>query len=786
MEDSSRRSTKRRANSQENGTSKKRYSDDNDGTASGSVSPSVESTDPMEYLNNLSPLPKTTPQVRRLTKAEVEELERILEFRSTDSPDQWREDWAGNLALAEKDILNPALKGNGKKSFRQPLTLWAVNGPENVRLLRNLLRHVCSTSSVPNSVKKILGNIDDATPIEELIKRIRRASYDPQVLKEDGWTTVKSSSPQGATGGAHLIGDNIRCDGSDAVVIAYVHDSDIGDLWKALWIEDLISFDLEAEEVLEAKRKWERRHSQSGSDNKSRRSTRFAVSSDFTVKGIEHGIVLGASYSKGARPGVYWPARVMHASEGAGLASQGKRSSSKQKVDLVFLAPYWSPDEQAARGRRVESLSETGTSIFEANPLLQLETVEANDEMIKEYPGSNTGGLDISQLQMSFRFTGLPKSAFGRYLDAHRLAMGLKEYAKTHLDAQFSSTDQATAGLFETHPLAVQAPIFPPVVLHLPFSYILAQLPRSLDNRPLADSENSKEPVLKLSKIVDSMKPPNSWGIATDESSTGIVKSPVRKRRPVEAPSASSWLQDITAVEENGADQPNQPAAIESFVADFPLLNQHFSLYSSSPPLVGVLSSITRLLTQLSDEDVEHVNALGVDVRRSKLRALVTSWAIIKRLGEECLRSLAPCNSNPLLSEWRRAAERIYKYMVLMFSDGKTLGNGISAVLTDTRCNGHRTSSGCFERPVRLPAAIKGAKLAGAGKVETTRLITSIPDHYLGLVEEKIIGMAHSADYLKRMKSRCTVAQTDDAVLILTDDSEGEGGEDTSKCEFSL
>jgi hypothetical protein len=38
--------------------------------------------------------------------------------------------------------------------------------------------------------------------------------------------------------------------------------------------------------------------------------------------------------------------------------------------------------------------------------------------------------------------------------------------------------------------------------------------------------------------------------------------------------------------------------------------------------------------------------------------------------------------------------------------------------------------------------------------------------------------------YLKRMKSKCAAARTDDEVLVLTDNSDGEGGEDTSKCEF--
>jgi hypothetical protein len=796
MEGAARRTSKRRIaslsnvdedNSSNESQSKKMHSVGGDGSTTSNGkrdSPSEflmsgAGENPMEYLKNLPPLPRATPPLRKLTKAEIEELETVLEFRAPDAEDHWRDDWSGNLSFAEKDILNPALKAApGKKSFRQPLVLWAVNSPSNIRLLRNLLHHVCSTPNVPQAVKKILGGINDDTPAEGLIRTIRRASYDPQVLKQDGWTTVKSNEPHGATGGPFLIGDKILCDGAHAVVIAYVHDSDIGDLWKALWIDDLISFDLEAEELLDAKRKWERRHNQSAVDaSKSRRSSRFSVSSDFTVKGIEYGIVLGASYSKGARPGVYWPARVMHASEGGGDQGQGRRSSSKQKVDLVFLAPYWSPDEQSGRSRRVESLSASGESIFKANPLLQVETIEASDEMLKEYPYSSSSELDIAQLQMSFRFTGLPKSAFTRYLDAHRLAMALREYAMRHLKAQFTATDRASAGLFETHPMSVQAPSFPSVILHLPFAFILSQLPRTLGERPLGSTQDAQaniEPVLKLNNMVNAMKPPCCWGDGADNS---VAMTPVSKQKPGDESSPSVWLKG-TADDEIGEDHST---AIESFMTDYPLLNENFNRYCSSPPLVGVLSSMTRLLAQLAEEEEENLGQLSMHERRSKLKALVTSWTIVKRLGEESLASLLRENAGPVLVEWRRAAERIYKYMVAMFSDAKKVGNGFSVVITDSRCNEHRTSSGCFERPVRLPAALKGAKLAGVGKDETTRLITSVPDHYVEFVEHNLLAKAHSSSYLKQMKSRCAAARTDDEVLFLTDNSDGEGGEDTSK-----
>ena len=734
--------------------------------------------DPMEYIRNLEPLPATVPNVAKLTKAEREELQNVLEFKATD--DDWKKDWVGNLAFAEKEILNPSIKSSLRKSFRQPFLQWVINGSgtTNIRLLRNLMRYICNMDKVPVSVKKLLGSTvnDTSLSFNEVVMRVRRSSYDPQILREDGWVVDKSAEFVGATGGPYCIGDNIRAEGADAVVIAYVHDPDIGDLWKAMWVDDLISFDLEAEELLEARKKWERRYNNSAVD-KARRSVRISVSSDFTVKGVEFGVVLAASYSKGARPGVYWPARIMHASE---ADSQGRRNSSKQKVDLVFLAPYWDTES----GKKGGSMSESGQARFDGSPLLLLETIDATDETIKEYPYSMHSGLDVTQLQMSFRFTGLPKSAFNRYLDAHRLAMALREYALRHLKSQNTATDKASAGLFETHPMSVEAPTFPPVILHLPFSYILSQLPRP-NTAHLGDSDDNKEPVLQLNSIVSSMKPPFCWGKESRDShsdsngkrSTVESLSPMKQQVADQYIAPGSWLQQT--MEENGNE--DHSSAIGGFMTTFPLLNENFNRFCTSPSLVGLLSCLTRLLAQLAEEEEEDIAALSTDVRQCKLSDLITSWTILKSLGEESLASHLGYRAEPVLVEWRRAVEKIYKYVVGLFSDGKSFGIGVSCVVTDMRCNGHRTT-GCFERPVRLPAALKGARMAGAGRQEGTRLICSVPEHYVDLVEQKLLAKTHDATYLKRMKSRCENAKREDDVLVLTDDSDGEGGEDTRKC----
>ena len=893
------------------------------------------------YIQNLPPLQKSIPVIKKLTKLELEELEFILEFHhnfsypnsnntandhgvngnsannsnnnnsarsrnnsptETVSYDKWKEDWTGNLSMVDKDIVNPALHrafiqqnrsslltslktlpNYPKKVLqqRQSLLDWARNtdGPPSaqqtaIRYIRLILQHVCTFSSatippptqqqqqqpvIPSAIKKIFGTITEQTSIDDIVFRIRRVSYDPQVLQEDGWTIQKSEQPIGASGGPYLIGDTILSDNAVAIIIAYIYDADIGDLWKALYIDDeFISFDLEAEELVAARNKYNKKYGitaaniptpLSGNNNEvnatngsrgitatdetttasglaaaaaststttqMKRPTRSTIANDFTVKGIEYGIVLAASYSKGARFNVYWPARVVHASESYGInptttstnttatnttmnASTGsKRNSSRQKVDVIFLAPYWTSDDLfgASRQRRItESLSLSDDVGSKTNPLLMIETVDANDEMIKEFPMSANGGLDVGQLRISFRFTGLPKSVFSRYLDAHRMALGLQLYAKNHVKPlSLSHQDRAAAGLFEAHPMSVQVPTFPNVVLHLPFRFILSNLPRSYSNIDDCTS-GTVEPILNLETIVNAMKPPYCWKTSNDDSTnSGTFGGSSNDKQgaqivlpmPSDLAESAIWM---NGDDKNEADEDR--AAIANFMTEFPLLNDSFNRFYNSAPLVAVLSTLIRLLSQLGEAEEEmNVASIHINDRKMKLQSFVASWSILKKLGEESLASLPVINASnctSVIQEWRQAAEKIYHFMIAMFADGKEIGHGLSAVLTDTNCNGHITSSGSLERQVRLPAAVKGAKLAGAGCGDTTtRLITTIPAHYLEYVTEKLLPKAHDVLYLKRMKSRCKAAQTDEEVLVLTDDSEGEGGEDTGTL-FSL
>ena len=66
-------------------------------------------------------------------------------------------------------------------------------------------------------------------------------------------------------------------------------------------------------------------------------------------------------------------------------------------------------------------------------------------------------------------------------------------------------------------------------------------------------------------------------------------------------------------------------------------------------------------------------------------------------------------------------------------------GNGVTAVLTDSRCNQHITAKGSFERAVRLPATIRAAKNAGAGSKTSMPIISRIDESYMKIAEQIVL-----------------------------------------------
>jgi len=381
---------------------------------------------------------------------------------------------------------------------------------------------------------------------EHILEGVRRISYDPHVLVQDGWTLTKSETAQGASGGAFMIGKKIIWEKYEAIIIAFVHDDELGDLWKAMWISDQDTFDLEAEEMWDALKKWESKQAKKRVRNNNitnaeapaaKGHLRYHTYADFSVDGVEHGVVLAASSHQNARRGVMWPARVLHVSElepsAGGKDTLTRRGAAKRNLAVVFLAPYWNGQYlKKSKG----ALGAAPTSIFSTGPLFEIEHVEPTEQVFKKYSYDEINNLSVDKVRTEFRFLGLPKAAFPRYLDAHRIAAALKRYGKNNFKKDSDDSD-AFSALTDCHQMALKTTQFPHALLELPYEYILQQLPHpseKISQMTSDDAEELKEPTLDLESILNAMSPPHCFGF--EPKSTGNVcppTTPYRKIHPV-------------------------------------------------------------------------------------------------------------------------------------------------------------------------------------------------------------------------------------------------------------
>jgi len=754
-------------------------------------------------------LPKNIPKLPQLNASEKAELERTFQFNSNidneedTTEDGWHEDWSGNLALIKKHISNPLLKRRKPHKTEMTLSLleWAEQRSTQSQarhLGRNLLAHVYS--SAPPMAQKILSHTSQSWEQDperyDVSNSIKRCSYDPNVLCQDGWTTKPSKevSPEAgrAFGGPAHIGQHINWQGYEAVVIAYVHDHDIGDLWKAMWLDGFETFDVEAEELQAAVRKWNQRKKRYNKSEKKvpgtdATSNRFAATKDFHVDGIEHGVILATTYSPNARQGVFWPARVMHASEPDISSTQRKRSSAKQKVSVVFLAPYWNSGSETSI---VGAGSVVGPRAvdYSSLPLFQMESIEVSEDTIQKYPYGSTGGLNRHQLQVAFRFTGLPKNAFRRFLQSHRLAVALKMYATDEIGTRPLSLKDAKAALFDTHALALKVPRFPAALLHLPFHFILSKIQTQSPESTSADVNSNIDPPIDLAFIMKSMEPPHCYGKNSHLNEKGNGVQDVEKK-PKDTRSLSTIDSPVCKALASKIDMSQRAAeVIDSHLQVESVLSESFrqeleGLSNTDLPSASLLENVKKLVARCN-RVTGNVVAIQEDkeLKIRKLRSLLQECLREKSYGEDVLAadgSLLEREVALTLVQWRKACERLIQYVTKKCSS-EGFGNGVTVVLSDSRCNQHITKIGCVERPVRLPAALKAAKLAGAGSTASFQFQYGVEDHYMKLANEKFLEKAHTVSYLKKIKGRCAALSPDAEGAHLTEGSDGEGGLDTT------
>jgi len=570
----------------------------------------------------LPELPTKIPPLDPLSEWELSKLKQALQFDANDPDEEWPAEWSGNLSLLTLEVTNPLNKSDPSKGGPEhSLIVWALTSPTSLSLARSLLRYVYNAEGTPPTAKRILAHtyhqsIQD--PTHDMEPAAKRLSFDPAVLREDGWTTAKSAERVGVTGGPYNIGMHVYWEKWAGIVIAYVHDSDIGDLWKAMWFEGNETFDLEAEELQKARKAWERKYAKPQIEQpQAQGSSRFASVAKFTVEGIENGIVMAKTYNPKARHGLFWPARVMHLSEIDRSQLQSRRSSAKQKLQIIFLAPYWNGEAiNTSRLALADSLS-LGTSAFSSGPLFEVETIDVSEETIQPYPYSGEHGLNVDELQVAFRFTGLPKNAFGRFLDSHRLALALKTYAQQDLALTSTHSHAATAALTDTHALAIETAKFPIALLHLPFQYILSNLPHATekDSLTMGRNEDNIEPTIQLRHIMKSMEPPSCWGQE--------IRSPANNNTPhnglritpaLSAALTSPAKHQIGASGSDGTSNSMPVPKIDDVASEYLIQ----ALSSSASMASKLLEQLTYLLTRLKQE-VAGLEGLSISQRRKKL-----------------------------------------------------------------------------------------------------------------------------------------------------------------------
>jgi hypothetical protein len=404
------------------------------------------------------------------------------------------------------------------------------------------------------------------------------------------------------------------------------------------------------------------------------------------------------------------------------------------------------------------------------------------------------GKISITNLQSEFRFLGLPKAAFSRFLDSHRIAMALKTYARKEMKKSFQSAidADATAALTDTHPMSIRTFAFPEALLHLPFEYILSKHPDPAKRKVksfIEDDTEVTEPIMQLQTILKAITPPNCWS-ETLVSSLSHPETPVKKVQPLSLPDSKgltptmSPALDISLRVSSESERKNL-WGIESFASAYLLRHIQSASNGDVSPLHSLHEGLRKLVKNLNKVVIESEEAAvqNLESRREKLASILVQCLSVKGQCEETLFSTAiPDHFDRLiiLKEWRKACERVFKRATVRLGHVDS-GNGVTAVLTDFRCNEHITATGSFERAVRIPAAVKGAKNAGVGSRPSLPLITKIEDEYLTLAEEKILPMTHKISYLKRIKTKVSSLAQDAKGVPLTDDSDGEGGEDTSK-----
>ncbi|GMI01708.1 hypothetical protein TrLO_g11128 [Triparma laevis f. longispina] len=784
----------------------------------------------------------TLPIIPVLPQSEKDFIARCLQLEFREGKFDWPEDWSGNLTLFFKDIqINSSNGGDDNHIVTRG---FAEHYQDHWRVLIKFFALVIKLEDMPAEAIRILTYAaarDSETTAQKygfMVEAVQMTLFDKKVLQEDNWQTTPSVLQQDTVdeggnvvrgmdhGGTHFIGRSVYWVGSEAIVVAFVRDDEIGDLWKVKWVNEIDTCDLEHSELVKGLKSWDRhlarkqkttgvgagwKHGESHYTNK-KSKTRHG-DPEYSVPGIERGLVMARSSHASARPDILWPARVMHHNE-LKLVLNNKRGRLKENgthsVELVFLCPYWGQ----APGTSVQK---TGWQYPMAS-IFETENVEANKNSIQVYDDMKE--INVAELRSSFALTGLAKNLFKYYVDAHRISLGFLNYAKTSLqppqEANIPTSD--IAELQGCHVMSLRTAEFPTSLLELPWGSVLHGLDNSFAQN---GTDQIREPPLNLRGMLASLERPNSIG--GPDLDFADTDAPVRAH-------VAGGAEGTADATDSQSDLELEPSSDTSSTRGDPLptgqmttidykhlkidqfigLNLLASMVKTGHPVLGELSKASKeaskqppvvnlnglgetflgVLGSVS-EQVKSYNSdqkKGADLDESEwdgsTARMLQTILVLKVRGEDTVLGSfvglsARDKCKDYLSQWRNACERLFRFTRRMLS-WEEAGSGVSAVLTDSNCNGHLTGSGSFERSVRLPAALKGARNAGYKPAKGRfKIHTSVEREFTQLATETVLPMVHEKKYLSRLRKRVEAISSQDRGVPLTDDSDGKGGDDT-------
>ncbi|GMH96980.1 hypothetical protein TrVE_jg4547 [Triparma verrucosa] len=786
----------------------------------------------------------TLPKIPVLPQSERDFIARCLQLEYREGQFDWPEDWSGNLTLFFKEITVKAHDSD------QTITVgFAEHYQDHWRVLIKFFALVIKLEDMPAEAIRILTYAaarESMTTTQKygfMVEAVQMTLFDKKVLQEDNWQTKPTKLPQETVdeggnvvrgmdhGGTHFIGRSVYWVGSEAIVVAFVRDDEIGDLWKVKWVNEIDTCDLEHSELIKGLKAWDRHlarkakvnggggssksHADTGGYQSKKSKVRYG-DPEYIVPGIDKGIVLARSSHTGARPDVLWPARVMHHNE-TKLLQQSKRGRPKENgthsCELVFFCPYWgqSPGTSAQKA----GWSYPIASIFET------ENVEANKTCIQAY--GDLKEIDIAELRSSFALTGLAKSTFKYYVDAHRLALGFLNYANTSLQPP-QEANRATpdiAVLQGCHVMSLQTPLFPSGLLELPWGYVLSGLDNSFSQ---SGTDQIREPPLNLQGMLAALERPHSIG--GPDLEYGDKDAPLRAHVGGSEERNGANDMEVEVTPDPNSSQPSGDGSvrgdplptgqmttidykhlkIDQFVGLnllVTMIKEGHSAFSKlskaakeaakeSQPvdLSGLgetfLSVLDMVSKQVKNYNSEQKKGEGVNPHEwdGNTARVLQTILVLKVRGEDTilgsfvgLTDREKCKD--YLAQWRNACERLFRFARRMLSWEES-GGGVSCVLTDSNCNGHLTGSGSFERSVRLPAALKGARNAGYKPVKGRfKIHTSVEREFTKLATETVLPMVHEKKYLSRLRKRVEAISGFERGVPLTDDSDGKGGDDT-------